>query len=84
MFSRIGCCIEYQELSIAQKKNIIQSWYETVLSTLQEDEKVIVQGTDILEWFQNNAERYDNIRVLKTKLENAIFDRLAEEFIINK
>lgn len=82
MFSRIGCCIEYQELSTDQKKAIIQSWYETILSTLQEDETEIIQGTDILEWFQKNAERYDNIRILKTKLENAIFDRLAEVFII--
>lgn len=82
MFSRIGCCIEYQELSTVQKKAIIQSWYETILSTLQEDEMEIIQGTDILEWFQKNAERYDNIRILKTKLENAIFDRLAEVFII--
>lgn len=83
MFSRIGCCIEYQELSTDQKKTIIQSWYETVLSTLQEDEREIIQGTDILEWFQKNAERYDNIRILKSKLENAIFDKLAEVFIIN-
>lgn len=82
MFSRIGCCIEYQELSTDQKKAIIQSWYEAILSTLQEDETEIIQGTDILEWFQKNAERYDNIRILKTKLENAIFDRLAEVFII--
>ena len=84
MFSRIGCCIEYQELSTDQKKSIIQSWYETVLSRLQEDERVIIQDTDILEWFLENAERYDNIRILKTKLENAIFDKLAEEFIIGQ
>ena len=84
MFSRIGCCIEYQELSTDQKKAIIQSWYETILSTLQEDETEIIQGTDILEWFQKNAERYDNIRILKTKLENAIFDKLADVFIIDQ
>lgn len=84
MFSRIGCCIEYQELSTDQKKSIIQSWYETVLSRLQEDERGIIQDTDILEWFLENAERYDNIRILKTKLENAIFDKLAEEFIISQ
>lgn len=84
MFSRIGCCIEYQELSTEQKQEIIQSWYTTTLSTLQEDEKDIIQDTDILEWFQGNAERYDNIRILKTKLENAIFDKLADVLIINQ
>ena len=84
MFSRIGCCIEYQELSVDQKKEIIQNWYTTILSKLQEDEKSTIQGTDILEWFQKNAERYDNIRILKTKLENAIFDKLADVFIIDQ
>ena len=63
MFSRIGCCIEYQELSVDQKKEIIRNWYATILATLQEDEKSTIQDTDILEWFQKNAERYDNIRI---------------------
>ncbi len=36
-----------------------------------------LKKTDILDWFIKNAERYDNIRILKTKLENAIFDRLV-------
>ena len=83
MFSRIGCCIQYEELTTDQKETIILSWYESVLSTLQDDEKEIICNTDILSWFQKNAERYDNIRILKTKLENAIFDRLAEVFVIS-
>lgn len=45
-------------------------------------DKETIENTDILEWFINNAERYDNIRILKTKLENAIFDKLAETYII--
>lgn len=83
MFSRIGCCVEYKELTTDQKRTIILSWYESVLSTLQEDEKEAIRCTDILNWFQKNAERYDNIRTLKTKLENAIFDKLADVFVIH-
>ncbi len=48
-----------------------------------EDEREEIQKADILNWFIKNAERYDNIRILKTKLENAIFDRLAESFVIS-
>lgn len=83
MFSRIGCCIEYSELSTEQKKNIIKKWYEEVVSSLQDDEKDIIRDTDILDWFRDNAERYDNIRILKTKLENAIFDKLADVFVLH-
>ena len=39
--------------------------------------------TNILNWFYDNVERYDNIRILKTKIEQAIFDKLTDEYIIN-
>ena len=82
MFSRIGCCIAYEELSTEQKQTIVQNWYESILASLKKDEKEEIEKTDILEWFVKNAERYDNIRILKTKLENAVFNRLAEAFVI--
>ena len=83
MFSRIGSCIEYKELTTEQKKTIIQSWFNKIVSSLQDDEVETIIKSDILEWFQKNAERYDNIRILKTKMENAIFDKLVDVFILN-
>lgn len=82
MFSRIGCCIEYEELTTEQKKTIVKNWYDSLLQTLKEDEVIIIENTDILNWFIQNAERYDNVRLLKTKLENAVFDKLSRHFII--
>lgn len=82
MFSRIGCCIEFEELSTEQKQIIVQNWYDMIFSKLKDDEKEVIRETDILQWFKKNAERYDNIRTLKIKLENAIFEKLADEFII--
>ncbi len=83
MFSRIGCCVAYEELSTEQKQTVVRNWFEYILTSLKEDEREEIQKADILNWFINNAERYDNIRILKTKLENAIFDRLAESFVIS-
>jgi AAA+ superfamily predicted ATPase len=82
MFSRIGCCIEYADLSTEQKQAIVGKWYKSVVETLEEDERMLISETNILEWFLKNAERYDNIRILKTKLENAIFEKLTDHFII--
>lgn len=84
MFSRIGCCIAYEELSTEQKQSIVKEWYDTTLESLKADEKEEIQKTNILDWFIQNAERYDNIRILKTKLENAIFEKLTEIFIISR
>lgn len=39
MFSRIGCYIAYEELSIEQKQIIVRNWHESIMSVLKEDEK---------------------------------------------
>ena len=84
MFSRIGCCIEFADLTAEQKQDIIDRWYTSVIESLRADEKEYVSSTNIKEWFLKNAERYNNIRILKTKLENAIFEKLTDHYIINK
>ena len=83
MFSRIGSCIKYDELSVENKHEIIDSWYNSIVCQLRDDEKEFIDATDIRQWFMDNANRYDNIRTLKAKLENAVFDELAEHFIIS-
>lgn len=81
MYSRIGCCIEYKDLTKEQKCIIIEKYYNKIIDQLKADEKEVVCKTDILEWFKKNAERYDNIRILKTKLENAVYDELTDVFV---
>lgn len=81
MYSRIGCCIEYMDLTKEQKNTIIENWYEETVRYLNEDEHNHIRKTDILEWFKENADRYDNIRLLKMRLENAVYDELVSEFI---
>ena len=84
MFSRIGDCIKYQELNKDEKEKIINKYYDEVIKKLKNDEMDIIKKTDIKGWFINNVDRYDNIRILKNKMENAIFGKLTEEFILKK
>ncbi len=84
MFSRIGCCIEYEDIDTEQKQSIVRRWYEEILVRLNQEERDFIENTDILDWFLENASRYDNIRILKIKLENAIFDELTETFIVSR
>lgn len=82
MFSRVGCCVEYADLTVEQKQKIVNNWYDSIMASLKDDERVYIETTDIHEWFLKNAERYDNIRILKSKMENAIFEKLTDHFII--
>ena len=82
MYSRIGKCIEYDELQKEQKVEIINKRYEEILMDLDESEKRIIEETDILQWFIENEERYDNIRLLKNKIEQAIYEKLTTVFVI--
>lgn len=81
MYSRIGCCVEYTDLTKEQKNTIIEEWYREIMERLNAEEQKHISSTDILEWFRENANRYDNIRLLKTRLENAIYDELTEEYV---
>ena len=82
MFSRIGGCIKFEEIDVESKRTIINNTYNEIIGKLKEDEKVIIESSNILNWFLENAARYDNIRIMKTKLENAIFEKLTDRFII--
>ncbi|OBY11866.1 AAA family ATPase [Clostridium paraputrificum] len=84
MYSRIGCCIEYMDLTEEQKNVIIDNWYREIISCLNYEEGVYIKSTQIIEWFKENSCRYDNIRLLKTKLENAIYDELTEKFVFDE
>ncbi len=82
MFSRIGSCIKYENISVEFKKSIINNTYNEIIEKLECDERELIESSNILNWFLDNAARYDNIRIMKTKLENAIFEKLADNFII--
>ena len=83
MFSRFSECIQFDQLEKEQKIEIVNNWYYEVLSKLDDDEKNIIKKTDIIQWFMDNIDRYDNIRILKTKLENAIYHKLSEAYIFS-
>lgn len=83
MFSRFSECIQFDQLEKEQKIKIVNNWYNELLSKLDDDEKNIIKKTDILQWFMDNVDRYDNIRILKIKLENAIYHKLSEVYIFS-
>lgn len=84
MYSRIGACIQYEQLVLEEKEIIVRDFYDEMLKNLKADEIQVVEKSNILRWFLNNISRYDNIRILKTKLETAFFETLTEKFIFEE
>ena len=81
MFSRIASCIKYEQLSREIKELIINKFYDSIFMKLEQDERELISETNIKQWFIDNADRYDNIRMLKNKMENAVYLKLAHNFI---
>lgn len=77
MFSRIGCCLKYSEISNEQKIILIEKWYKEILEKLDKTDREVIFKSDIKDWFVENVVRYDNLRLLKTRLENAVYDELT-------
>lgn len=81
MFSRIGSFVKYEEIGNDEKLEIIKKWYSTILKQLDTDDQEYIDHQSILEWFTENVSRYNNIRLMKSRMENAIYDSLAERLI---
>lgn len=77
MYSRIGACIEFYDLPDDEKREIAAAHYSYIFDCLDDDDKTFINNTDIANWFQKNAPRYDNVRIMKTKIERAIFGQLT-------
>ena len=77
IFSRISASVEFTDLSTSVKKALIRKHYDKIISKLDDEDRTAIAASDILSWFEKNAERYDNMRTLKTKIEKAIFEKLS-------
>lgn len=81
MYSRIGACIEYRDLDIENKITIAERTYEKIISGLDTDDIHEIQNTDINVWFYANAGRYNNMRIMKSKMERAVFGHLVDKLL---
>lgn len=83
MFSRIGSCVEFDGLSPDAKRKIAGKYLERLTARLDDADRGMIEETDMVDWFLDNAERYDNMRIMKSKIDRAVFgyltDRLLED-----
>lgn len=81
MFSRIGSCVKYEEIGLEEKLQIIDLWYNKILDELDKEDRSFIETMNIHQWFRDNASRYNNMRLMKSRIENAIYDELARKLM---
>ena len=81
MYSRIGACIAFDDLLVEAKREIASRHFREVYESLDQDDKDDIDSSDIETWFQDNAEKYDNMRIMKTKIDRAVFGRLTDRLL---
>lgn len=81
IYSRFTDIISFAELSNENKIRIITEFYDECISKLAEDEKVLFIDKAILTFFLENVSRYDNVRIIKSKLEKAIYGEIVKKFV---
>lgn len=81
MFSRIGSCIRYEEIGQEEKLKIIDTWYSKIIGELDKEDRAYIETMNIHQWFRDNVVRYNNIRLMKSRIENAIYDELAKKLM---
>lgn len=78
MFSRIDECIQFDDIPDDLKLEIAKSHYRSIVDELDNKDCLVIEQSDIQEWFHRNISRYSNMRTLKIKLEKAIFGYLSK------
>lgn len=83
MYSRIDACIAFDDLPAEAKQEIAARHYSKVYESLDVEDRAELDATDIAEWFYNHAEMYDNMRIMKTKINRAVFGYLTDRLIVD-
>ena len=52
--------------------------FRSVVDRLDDEDRSVIEGSDMLSWFVARASNYDNMRTMKNGIEKAIFERLSE------
>lgn len=81
MFSRISACIKFSELSVDEKRTIIDRHFDYVIGLLDEGDAKLINDRDVRGWFLRNAGHYDNVRIMKNKIERAVFGVLTNRLL---
>ncbi|MGG3693435.1 AAA family ATPase, partial [Heyndrickxia ginsengihumi] len=81
IYSRISSNIRFDELNDSEKIEVITRTYENVISKLDSEEVKIVEGLSMKEWFIDHASNYNNIRLLNSRIQEAVYDALTSRLL---
>lgn len=81
IFSRFDDFIRFEYLSVDEKETILDRIYTTYLENFSEEEKTLVNNSDIYEWHKDNLHRFKNVRIIKSRVEKAINDMIINNLI---
>lgn len=78
VFSRIDSCIKFLYLTYEEKQKVIENTLYEILSTLNEEEKRVVEAYNLLEQYKELEIDINNIRYLKKVIINDIYTIIFE------
>lgn len=81
IFSRFDAMVKYEYLSQSDKETILGNIYRDSMDFLHPDEKLVLEDKHIHELFAKNLHLYDNVRLLRSSVEEAIFSELFNVFV---
>lgn len=85
IYSRFSKVIRFQSISPEDRLKIAKIYYKQLLNELSEEDKILINGNDVLSVFESYIQNglYENIRLLKTDIEDAInYEILKAQHIV--
>jgi len=83
IFSRFTDVVQFSLLSDSEKRIIATNLYEMCINELADDERILLQSDEILNFYLDNIHRFENVRHIKSKIEKSVYKKLSEHFIFS-
>lgn len=81
IFSRFDDMILFEHLSISEKEKILDNVYASYVKNFSNEEKVLIESSNIYTWHKENLSRFKNVRIIKSRVEKAINELLVDKMI---
>lgn len=84
IFSRISSVFEFTKLTDEAKENLVGKIFDEIISTLLDEDKETIKQLEMEKWFVENIKRCENMRLLKSRIEESINDTLPTNLLTKK
>lgn len=84
IFSRLSSVLEFTKLTDGDKESLVGKIFDEIIPTLVDEDKETIEQLKMKNWFVENVKSYENVRLLRARIEESIYETLTNNLLTQK